>query len=191
MREKQTFQQVAGLEYYPDFITEEEEKSLITKIDMSEWNLALKRRTQHYGYLYDYKARKISPDSYLGQLPEWLLEYGSRLYDLGIMKSAPDQTIINDYQVGQGIASHTDCEPCFTDEIASLTLISGVTMRLFEINDKNNFIDIFLEPRSLLVISGDARYKWKHGIAARKTDIVDGIKIPRKRRVSLTYRKVI
>lgn len=46
---------------------------------------------------------------------------------------------------------------------------------------------INLEPRSLLILKDDARYQWKHGIAAGKSD--NGVK--RQRRVSLTFRKVI
>jgi alkylated DNA repair dioxygenase AlkB len=44
-----------------------------------------------------------------------------------------------------------------------------------------------LESRSLLILTCDARYKWKHGIALRKSD--NGVK--RQRRISLTFRKVI
>lgn len=46
---------------------------------------------------------------------------------------------------------------------------------------------IYLEPRSLLILKDDARYKWKHGITSRKSD--NGVK--RQKRVSLTFRKVI
>ena len=48
-----------------------------------------------------------------------------------------------------------------------------------------------LEPRSLLIFSGEARYQWKHGIAARKSDKYDGQIIQRGRRISLTFRNVI
>ncbi len=48
-----------------------------------------------------------------------------------------------------------------------------------------------LEPLSLLVIKNDARYKWQHAIAARKTDKIDGQIFTRQRRVSLTFRNVI
>jgi alkylated DNA repair dioxygenase AlkB len=48
-----------------------------------------------------------------------------------------------------------------------------------------------LEPQSLLVMKNDARYKWQHGIAARKTDKIDGQFFTRQRRVSLTFRNVI
>lgn len=48
-----------------------------------------------------------------------------------------------------------------------------------------------LAPRSLLVLSGEARFNWTHGIPARKSDVIDGKKIARGRRVSLTFRTVI
>jgi alkylated DNA repair dioxygenase AlkB len=48
-----------------------------------------------------------------------------------------------------------------------------------------------LEPKSLLVLSGDARYHWQHAIPARKTDKWRGQTIPRARRISLTFRTVL
>jgi hypothetical protein len=44
---------------------------------------------------------------------------------------------------------------------------------------------------SLLVMKDEARYKWTHGIAKRKSDRYRGRTIVRRRRVSLTFRKVI
>ena len=85
---------------------------------------------------------------------------------------------------GQGIASHTDCRPCFEGVICSLSLASGCIMDMTNDNIKKF---IYLEPMSLLVLQGDARYCWKHGIAPRKSD--NGVK--RHRRISLTFRKVI
>jgi alkylated DNA repair dioxygenase AlkB len=51
--------------------------------------------------------------------------------------------------------------------------------------------DLYLEPRSLITLSGLARYQWTHAIPARKSDVVDGFKIERGRRISLTFRTVI
>ena len=51
--------------------------------------------------------------------------------------------------------------------------------------------EIYLEPRSLIILSGKARYQWTHAIPARKSDIVHSEKIMRDRRVSLTFRNVI
>ena len=155
---------------------------------MQSWLTDLKRRVQHFGYKYDYKARNILPDSYLGELPHWLGDLQERLFTDGIFRQKPDQAIINEYLPGQGISAHIDCVPCFDDVVASLSLGSDVIMGLFLGEQKH---DVFLEKRSLIVLSGEARYKWKHAIPARKSDIVEGIKLERQRRISVTFRKVI
>lgn len=50
-------------------------------LDAGEWNTALKRRVQHFGYRYDYKARAITSDAYLGKLPAWLEIFAERLVE--------------------------------------------------------------------------------------------------------------
>jgi alkylated DNA repair dioxygenase AlkB len=50
---------------------------------------------------------------------------------------------------------------------------------------------LLLEPGSLLVMKDEARYQWTHGIAKRKSDQYEGRTVPRGRRVSLTFRKVV
>ena len=49
-------------------------------------------------------------------------------------------------------------------------------------------ISLWLEPRSLLVLTGEARYVWTHAIRPRLNDVVEGTKVPRHRRLSLTLR---
>lgn len=46
-----------GLTYIRDFITEKEESDLITFINSMEWNNDLSRKTQHYGYKYNYNLK--------------------------------------------------------------------------------------------------------------------------------------
>lgn len=179
---------IDGLSYVPNFISENEHEALLSIIDTLPWLNDLKRRVQHYGYKYDYKARNISPDSYLGELPQWLGDIQERLLTETIFKQKPDQAIINEYLPGQGISAHIDCVPCFDDVIASLSLGSDAIMQLSFGKKKH---DVFLEKRSLIVLSGESRYKWQHAIPARKSDNVDGIRQERQRRVSVTFRKVI
>lgn len=173
---------IPGLAYIPDFITQNEESALIAAIDAQSWLKDLKRRVQHYGYKYDYKARAVTADSYLGPLPDWLMPVIQKL------SFKPDQAIVNEYEPGQGISAHVDCVPCFDDVIASLSLGSGATMQFTKGNEKQ---EIYLEPRSLIILSGPARYEWQHAIPARKSDMVSGFKIERGRRVSLTFRTVL
>lgn len=175
---------IPGLEYVKDYITHEYEKQLISLVDSNNWNSDLKRRTQHYGYKYDYTARSIDESYYLGEMPNWLVSLCHKLHADSIMSVKPDQVIINEYLPGQGIAQHIDCVPCFSDSICSLSLASGCMMNFTNADIKHS---LYLYPGSLLILKGDARYKWAHGIAQRKSD--NGIM--RKRRISLTFRKVV
>jgi alkylated DNA repair dioxygenase AlkB len=50
---------------------------------------------------------------------------------------------------------------------------------------------LLLDPGSLYVMQGEARYQWKHSIPSRKTDVYGQGRIQRHRRVSLTFRIVI
>jgi alkylated DNA repair dioxygenase AlkB len=180
---------VPGMSLLPEFITEDEERELLSVIDQQPWITDLQRRVQHYGYRYDYTARQVTADLYLGALPEWLQPLATRLHHEGLFATAPDQVIVNEYQLGQGIAPHVDCIPCFGATIASLTLGSGCLMNFTHSNTAQK-TNLFLPPRSLLLLQGDARYHWQHGIAKRKNDVVDEAKIQRGRRVSLTFRNV-
>ena len=159
-----------GLTYIPNYITEEKQQELITKIDEQPWLTGLKRRVQHYGYKYDYKARKITPELKIDPVPDWLQVLPNY-----------DQVIINEYQQGQGISSHIDCIPCFSNTICSLSLLSPCEMVFKKNNQK---ISLILEPLSLLIMQNEARYEWQHEIPARKSNV-------KSRRVSITFRAVI
>lgn len=181
---------VEGLVYHADFLSPEAERELLRRIDEQDWSAELKRRVQHYGYRYDYKARRVDSSMHLGPLPPWLAELAGRLAVEGIVAGTPDQVIVNEYLPGQGISAHVDCEPCFDDGIVSITLGSGCVMNFTRPGEKG-VVALYLEPRSLVALHGPARYEWRHSIAARKSDVVAGESIPRARRVSLTFRKVV
>lgn len=182
--------EIPGFLYKSDYISQNEHDFLIEQIDQKPWLSDLKRRVQHYGYKYDYKARNIDQTAFLGPLPDWLNQISQKLVQDKIFTTFPEQVIVNEYLPGQGISAHIDCTPCFKDIIVSLSLGSSCIMELSNpgTNEKQ---PIFLEERSLVVLSSDARYEWLHAIPARKSDIVGGNKIPRTRRISLTFRNII
>jgi alkylated DNA repair dioxygenase AlkB len=185
----QTSVPISGLTYLPDFVEAEEEAALLAQIDAAVWRHDLKRRVQHYGYRYDYRARTVTPADRLGDLPGWLAPLADRLWDAGWFARRPDQVIVNEYQPGQGISAHIDCAPCFGGTIASLSLGSPAIMRFTR--PGNAPVDLPLPARSLVVLSGEARYDWRHAIPARRSDPGSHGRIPRTRRVSLTFRTVI
>ena len=152
---------IDGLHYLPDFVTAEEQIRFTENIDQNCWQNDLKRRVQHYGYKYDYKARSVGRDAYIGPLPEWLKLTAQRLYEQGHFSAVPDQAIVNEYEPGQGISAHVDCIPCFGNTIASLSLGSGAMMQFQNIRTGQKAV-LYLEDGSLVVLTGSARYDWTH-----------------------------
>ncbi|MDR7146417.1 alpha-ketoglutarate-dependent dioxygenase AlkB [Rhizobium sp. BE258] len=179
-----------GATYLPEFFSGEEAARIVAALDAGPWDTTLKRRVQHFGYRYDYRARAVTGDAYLGPLPDWLSGVCRRLAGEGYFERLPDQVIANEYLPGQGISAHVDCVPCFADRIASLSLLSACEM-VFRHAAGGERCSLMLEPGSLLVMEGAARYDWTHEIPARAADSVDGTKRPRGRRLSLTFRNVI
>ena len=176
-----------GLTYLENYVPEDEADRLVQEIDAARWRIDLKRRVQHYGYRYDYKARQARREDYLGPLPELFHQLAERLTSEGHFHAIPDQVIVNEYQPGQGISAHIDCQPCFGETIASLSLLSASVMR-FASRTHSQQMELQLHPASLLVLKGDARHMWTHAIPSRKTDVFGGQKYVRARRVSLTFR---
>ena len=63
---------IDGLQYIEDYITEAQHDWALARIDEHQWLNDLKRRVQHYGFKYDYRARKVDMDMHIGELPKWL-----------------------------------------------------------------------------------------------------------------------
>jgi alkylated DNA repair dioxygenase AlkB len=179
---------IDGVLYIPAYISPQHHDALIATIDAQPWHAALARRTQHYGYVYDYRARSVDASAWLGELPPWLACIARQLAADGLVQQVPDQAIINEYLPGQGIADHIDCTPCFDDVIVSLSLGAPVMM---DLKRQGKHVAVWLEPRSILVLRGEGRYAWTHGIARRQYDTLNGVRVPRERRLSVTFRSVI
>jgi alkylated DNA repair dioxygenase AlkB len=175
----------------PNFLSKVEHDQLLKDIDNNNWLPDLKRRVQHYGYKYDYRSRIINKSMHIGAIPIWAQEVANKLKNQSLINYLPDQVIVNEYMPGQGIANHVDCEPCFGDTIVSISLGGSCVMNFTNLNDPRIISKILLEPKSVIILTGDARYKWMHGIKLVKSDLVNNVKYYRQRRVSLTFRKVI
>ncbi len=98
------------------------------------------------------------------------------------------QSIVNEYLPGQGISAHTD-SLAYGETIQCYTLGSGAIMR-FTHAVTGEIQELYVEPRSVYTMTGEARYQWKHEMVARKSDVVEGKRVTRGRRVSVTLRSV-
>lgn len=184
-----------GLYYYLDIINENEEKAIISQIDSKNWNNSLLRRVQHYGYLYEYRLgiKTKQTDIIVEPIPDFCLDifYKCKKYlPIPIINIEKLQVIINEYQPGQGISAHIDDPSKFKNWIITVSLGSQCIMK-FSNKQNQTFIEKELLSRSAYLMLGDARYKWTHEITKRKSDIINGIKKLRTRRISITFREMI
>ena len=185
-----------GLEYHPDFLDASQEYELLARIDDAEWLTDLSRRVMHFGYKYDYTSRRLDETARIGPLPEWLAQLSNRVHTAASEEAKqllnPDQpfeqAIINEYLPGQGIAPHIDRD-CFGPLVATVSLGSAVNMDFCRDSTGDEHVQS-LEPRSLVLLHGDARSKWRHGIAKRHSDAWNGLRTKRQRRVSITFRTI-
>lgn len=175
---------VLGLTVVVNFITNEEEAFLIRGVN-ENWGgpQPLKRRTQHYGYVYDYASRQAPLRA--ADLPAWQTAVQERIC-AATDRPPFEQMIVNEYTPGQGIAAHIDSIDAFGDTICSLSMGSAV-MIVFARGSAAN-VELYLQPRTLVIMQGESRYKWTHHIPARKSDTVNGERKLRTTRLSLTYR---
>jgi alkylated DNA repair dioxygenase AlkB len=178
---------VPGLRYVPDFLDAATHDRLLAAVDAQPWQRAGGRSVQVYGYSYNHAMGGIYR---IGDLPEWLAEVGARLRRDGLMIQPPDQVVVNAYEPGTGIFAHVDLVAAFDEAIVCISLGSTCVMEFTE-PDTNRVEEAFLEPRSALVLAGEARLGWKHGIPARASDVWMGRDVRRGRRVSLTFRTML
>ena len=180
-----------GLHFVEVFLTPEEQAYCVQRIDAAqeEWRNDLSRRVQHYGWRYDYNARAITPDMHLGVLPDWLTYVAQKLYDeTGLFDRVPEQVIVNEYLPGQGIATHID-HPGFGPAVCMVSLLDDWEMDFSENWKEKN--PALLKQGSVVLLTGPARSEWQHGIAPRKSELMENGRRDRKRRLSMTFRTVL
>jgi alkylated DNA repair dioxygenase AlkB len=180
---------IPGLILRRGFVSAAAASDLVKAIDLGQWNCELRRRVQHYGFKYDYRTRHCGILPAVPALPSWAAKLIARIRNAGLVSGSFDQLIINEYLPGQGIAMHVDSPTAFGDEIVSVSLLSSCVLRLSAVRDGRD-VSIQLDPGDVLVLSGEARSQWKHGIATRKKDVCGGRTLVRARRLSLTFRQV-
>jgi alkylated DNA repair protein (DNA oxidative demethylase) len=178
-----TVERPDGLEYRPDFMTEDEESGVLAAIDAIEFRevkmrgQTARRTVRHFGYDYDYESWGLVPAEPLPSSLAWLRE---RCADFAEVASEElVQTLVSRYPPGATIGWHRDA-PMFGSKVVGVSLLSGCRMR-FQRSAAGirRVYELELAPRSAYVLGGDARSAWQHSIAPTKS-----------LRYSLTFRTV-
>lgn len=183
---------VPGLTLHPCFVTLEEEQRILNFLNdeaKCTWRTDLTRRTMHFGGTYCLMPSKSASTGQQArpeilQAPDipkelyWLIQ---RMVDVGIFQEdkKPQYCIVNEYTGNLGISAHTENFQ-FGEPVVGLSLLSACPIRFHELDrpfdgsvrsgkagkaDKTGRrLDVQLPGRSLLVMSGESRWKWQHEI---------------------------
>ncbi|OSS51017.1 hypothetical protein B5807_04401 [Epicoccum nigrum] len=172
--------------YIPNFISAEEEASVLQKIPAQRWITLSHRRLQaHPSTLTNNNTLLAAP------LPAYLINpIVPRFKDLGIFEQTPHQqpnhVLINEYKPGEGIMPHEDGK-AYASVVATVSLGGTVCLSLTQKPGSGNEdpgakheeetwkvpTRILQEPRSLLITTGDAYESLLHGVDA--VDVDEGL----------------
>jgi alkylated DNA repair protein (DNA oxidative demethylase) len=159
-----------GLVYRDDFLTPEEERSLLGFLETLAFEEVrmhgqpAKRSVVHFGYRYDYGTFGVAPTHPLPDRLVWLRERAGALVAV-----APDrfvETLVTRYPAGAGIGWHRDA-PRFGPEVVGVSLRSSCSMRFQRRTPTVRETHVLeLAPRSAYALTGASRRVWQHSIRA-------------------------
>ncbi|MCA1653446.1 MAG: alpha-ketoglutarate-dependent dioxygenase AlkB [Sphingomicrobium sp.] len=156
-----------GMSVLADVVTPAEERDLVARLDESElapfrfqgW--IGKRLTASFGYHYDFDRGKLDEGA---PMPVWIDTLRERAALAA--KLAPSELVLllTRYDPGAGIGWHRDRS--VFDTVVGVSLGAPALMR-FRRRRAGGFdrFTLPLAPRSLYVLSEEARYEWEHSIA--------------------------
>jgi alkylated DNA repair dioxygenase AlkB len=163
-----------GFEYYPDFISVQEESDLLNFISGIELQTFVfqgytaKRKISSFGLNYSFDSRKVSEGEPIPSEFRSLIDKAA-----GCAQVPPDafeEALITEYPEGAVINWHRDAPPF--DIITGISLLSDCRFRLRPqdkaLQTRNSIIAFTVKRRSLYIMKGPARSEWQHSIAAVK-----------------------
>jgi len=160
-----------GFIYRPEVISETEERELVAAVRAIEFSevkmrgAVARRRTAHFGWLYGYETWRVEPGP---PIPEFLLPLRTRAAELaGVAADDLVEVLVTEYQAGAGIGWHRDA-PMF-GVVAGISLLGACRFR-FERGKgaERKTRAAMLAPRSAYLLTGEARYAWRHSIPPMK-----------------------
>jgi alkylated DNA repair dioxygenase AlkB len=160
-----------GMVYQREFLGREEEQALVrlaASLPLKEMNYKgyqARRRVASYGGRYDFDANRLEPAS---PLPVQLEPLRARVAQwLGVPPGAFTQALFAEYHEGTPLGWHRDV-PDFED-VVGVSLLSGAVMRFRPYPPrelgKADVIKLVIDPRSIYLLRGPARWAWQHSVA--------------------------
>lgn len=164
---------IEGLRYERDFLGAEEEAGLLRIVQglplkaMRYKEYTARRRGIGFGGSYDFDTNRLKPGA---PLPEALHPLRARAAGwLGVAPEELTHVLIAQYQPGTPLGWHRDV-PDFED-IVGISLHGDAVMQLRPYRPGgtptpgDSDIRLLVEPRSIYMLRGPARWEWQHAIA--------------------------
>ncbi|XP_041349728.1 alpha-ketoglutarate-dependent dioxygenase alkB homolog 4-like [Gigantopelta aegis] len=173
-----------GVVICEDFISSEEEDRLVSKIYETPFvDSQSGRRKQDYGPKVNFKKQKVKTEVFSG-LPQFSQFIYERMTSISALaRFAPVELCNLEYDASRGasIDPHFDDFWLWGERLVTVNLLSD-SILCFTRDDKPDVeIHVLMPRRSLIVVAGEARYRWKHGI--HRSDI-------NGRRIAMTFREL-
>jgi len=159
---------IAGLRYGEGLISEEEERELLNLLMPLELapfrfhGFLGNRRTQSYGWRYDFDDASFTPTE---PIPEWLQSLREKAAAFANIE--PHEfvhVLLARYDPGAGIGWHRDRD--VFDKVVGVSLNTPTTLRFRQRNPEGfRRARLQVEPRSAYLLSGESRWDWEHSIA--------------------------
>ena len=164
-----------GFVYEPEFLTADEERSLVAAIadvpleEAQYKQFTARRRTVSYGFEYDFSKNRLDT---AGPMPDFLLPLRGKVARwAGLVPDDFVHALVSEYRPGAPLGWHRDV-PNF-ELIVGISLGGWCRMRLRlyrpgERNRREDVIALDLAPRSAYTMRGPARWQWQHSVAPTK-----------------------
>jgi alkylated DNA repair dioxygenase AlkB len=157
----------AGFRYRPDLITPREEATLLTQVralpfrDFEFHGYTGKRRVVSFGWQYDFSAHTLRKAN---DIPDFLLTVRKPAAAFANMDpDALQHVLVTEYGPGAAIGWHKD--KAVFGEVVGISLLAPCVFRLRRAIDETwERVKLTAEPRSVYLLSGQARTEWEHSI---------------------------
>jgi alkylated DNA repair dioxygenase AlkB len=159
---------IDGWIYQPGFLTRDEEAALLGIVaalplhEMQYKEYTARRRGLSFGGQYDYDANRLLPSHALAPELEPLRDKVAAW--LGVRPDQLIHALVSEYRPGTPLGWHRDA-PNF-EAIAGVSLASDAVLqfRPYEHPRSDDVIGWAVEPRSIYVMRGAARWQWQHRV---------------------------
>lgn len=166
-RQDALFSEPPGFRYREAIVSEAEEACLVTslgQLDLKPFEFHGRlgnRRVVSFGLKYDYSRRAVEPAS---EMPAFLGDLLLRVAEFaGYDPDAFQQVGVNEYRPGAGIGWHKD--KAHFGIVVGVSLLAPATMRFRQASGAGwNRISHLIKPRSIYILSEEARMQWEHSI---------------------------